>query len=106
MAAMCFNVARNAIVFGLIVEALVLIGFAWSRNLTLGFFGGGLAGAMISFDVPRTGSSLLTLWVLVIPVPIVTLVGAAAGAAAAGLAKQRVAFVRFPLSEFLVEHLK
>lgn len=82
-----FDVPQETIVIGLIVETLVLIAFAFSRSLTLGFFGGGLAGAIISLGVLGKNSSFYTFLVLVVPVPISTLVGAAAGAAAAGLGK-------------------
>ena len=82
-----FNAPQNAIIIGLIVETLVLIAIAFSRSLTLGFFGGGMAGAFIAIGVLSQSHSLFMFLLLVVPIPIATLVGAAAGAAAAGLGK-------------------
>lgn len=87
IASVFFDVPQGAIVVGLIVEVLVLIAIAFSRSLTLGVFGGGLAGAIISIGVHWQIHSLFMFLVLVVPVPIATLVGAAAGALAAGLGK-------------------
>lgn len=82
-----FDASQGAIACGLIVETVVLIAIAFSRSLTLGFFGGGLAGAIIVIGVLWQSHSIFMFLVLVVPVPIATLVGAAAGAAAAGLGK-------------------
>lgn len=87
IASLFFDVPQDVVVTGLIVEALVLIALAFSRSLTLGVFGGGLAGAIISIGVYWQVHSVFMFLVLMVPVPIAALVGAAAGAAAAGIGK-------------------
>lgn len=82
-----FDASQGAIAIGLMVETLVLIAIAFSRSLTLGFFGGGFAGAIIVISVLWQNHSVFVFLVLVVPVPIATLVGATAGAAAAGFGK-------------------
>lgn len=82
-----FDVPQDTIVVGLIVETVALVAFAFSRSLTLGVFGGGLAGAIITIGVYWQIHSIFMFLVLVVPVPIATLAGAAAGAAAAGIGK-------------------